>query len=102
MPARTLGSVGVRLVALIGIAAIPVIFMAGTIAWQNQRLVADRALQNAVLVREAQAARHQSAIDGAQQMLGALAQLAAIRTPDATACWSTSFQCKRGATTTWR
>jgi two-component sensor histidine kinase len=83
---RPLGSVAARLVALIGLAAIPVVFMAGTIAWQNQRLVANRAIQNAVLIREAQVARHQAAIDGAEQMLAAISQSSTVRRPNASNC----------------
>ncbi len=79
-------SVGARLVALIVVAAIPVLFMAAIIAWQNYRLAADRALQNAVLIREGQVARQQALIDGTAQMLGAVSQLPAVFSEDAATC----------------
>ena len=83
---RALAPVGARLVALIVIAAIPVVFMAGTIAWQNYHLASDRALQSAVLIRQGQAARNQAVIDGTEQMLGAVAQVPAVQTGDGDAC----------------
>jgi two-component sensor histidine kinase len=70
---RFFGSIRMRLVALVMLAAIPLLLLAGTIAWQNYHLALDVSLQRAVHLREAAIARHTGAINGAEQMLKALA-----------------------------
>ncbi len=79
-------SVSARLVGLVVVAAIPLLLMAGTIVWQNYRLAAGTALQHALLIREAQLARHEAVIDGTEQMLAALGQVQAVQQGESAAC----------------
>jgi two-component sensor histidine kinase len=72
---KLLGPIRVRVIALILIAAIPLLLLSGTIAWQNYRLALDASNQEVTRLREAAIARHTAAIDAAQQMLQALSQI---------------------------
>jgi two-component sensor histidine kinase len=72
--ARMLGPMRVRLAALILVAAVPLLLLAGTIAWQNYSLALAVSAQQVDRLRESAVARHEAAIDGASQMLAALAQ----------------------------
>ena len=84
--ARLLGPIRVRLIALILIAAIPLLLLSGTIAWQNYKLALDASGQEVVRLRESALARHAAAIDAAEQMMQALSQIPELLGPDMQRC----------------
>jgi two-component sensor histidine kinase len=81
-----LSPIRVRLAALTLIAAIPLLLLSGTIAWQNYRLALDVSAREVTRLRESAIARHTAAIDGAQQMLQALAQMPELLNADVALC----------------
>ena len=83
---RLLGPIRIRLVALILIAAIPLLLLSGTIAWQNYKLALDESAQQVVRLRESALARHAAAIDAAEQMMQALSQIPELLGPDIQRC----------------
>ncbi len=85
---RLLGPIRVRLVLLVLIAAVPLLLLSGTIAWQNYRLALAATSEKAARQRESAIARHVSAITGAEQMLQALAQVSQLVDDDAASCAS--------------
>jgi two-component sensor histidine kinase len=76
----------VRLAGLTLVAAIPLLLLSGTIAWQNYRLALDVSAREVTRLRESAIARHTAAIDGAQQMLQALAQMPELLNADVARC----------------
>jgi two-component sensor histidine kinase len=76
---EVLGSIRARLMVLLTIAAIPLVAMAGLVAWQNYRMTADKAEQAVLRGLEASSARHEAALDGVGQMLAAVTQADPIR-----------------------
>jgi two-component sensor histidine kinase len=80
---RGLAPTRVRLAGLTLVAAIPLLLLCATIAWQNYRLALDVSGQRVVMLREAVVARHAAAVDGAEQMLQALSQMPDLTGPDA-------------------
>ncbi len=84
---RTLfGPIRVRLALIVLIAAVPLLMLSATIAWQNYRLALDVTAQTAGRLREGAVARHEAAIAGAQQMMQALSQVAELSGGDSTVC----------------
>ena len=73
-----LGPIRVRLALLVLIAAIPLLMLSATIAWQNYRLALATTSETASRLRESATARHFSAITGAEQMLQAVAQMSEL------------------------
>jgi len=84
--ARLLGPVRVRLAGLILVSAVPLLLLAGTIAWQNYSLALAVSAQQVARLRESAIARHEAAIDGAGQMLAALAEAPGLVNADAEHC----------------
>jgi two-component sensor histidine kinase len=80
------GPLRVRLALIVLIAAVPLLMLSGTIAWQNYQLARDATLQTAARLRESAAARHEAALSGVQQMLQALSQIAELSNGDTKAC----------------
>ncbi len=83
---RPLRTIRGRLAALVTVAAVPLLLLSGTIAWQNYTLALDRSLEAAIRGREAAVARHFAAIDGAQQVLRTLSQIPEMSAADPAAC----------------
>ncbi len=83
---RLLGSIRVRLALLVLIAAIPLLVLSGTIAWQNYRLALATTAETAARLRESATTRHVAAVSGAEQMLQALAQVGDLMTVDPQTC----------------
>jgi two-component sensor histidine kinase len=83
---RVFGPIRVRLVGLVLVAAIPLLLLSGTIAWQNYTLALDASRQEVGRLRESALARHAAAIDGAQQMLQALSQMPELLSGDGGRC----------------
>jgi two-component sensor histidine kinase len=83
---HVLGAIRVRLFLIVLIAAVPLMMLSATIVWQNYRLALSVTAQTAIRLRESAAARHVSAIAGAQQLMQALAEVAVMAGDDATAC----------------
>src|SRR5690348_14761876 len=81
-----LGSVRARLMALLAIAAIPLVALAALVVWQNYTITVAQAMQVALLAREAAAARHEAAIEGVRQMLTAASQTEAVRSDSVSRC----------------
>jgi two-component sensor histidine kinase len=84
--AGLISPIRVRLAGLTLVAAIPLLLLSGTIAWQNYRLALDVSAREVTRLRESAIARHAAAIDGAQQMLQALAQMPELLSADAVGC----------------
>ncbi len=84
--ARLLGPVRVRLAAMILVAAVPLLLLAGTIAWQNYKMALAVSAQQVSRLRESAIARHEAAIDGAGQMLAALAQAPELVSAEPATC----------------
>jgi two-component sensor histidine kinase len=84
--ARLMGPIRVRLAVLVLIAAIPLLVLSGTIAWQNYRLALAATSGTATRLRESAIAIHVSAISGAEQMMQALAQVADLMGADSRTC----------------
>ncbi len=80
------GPIRVRLVLIVLIAAVPLLMLSATIAWQNYRLALDVTSQTALRLREAATARHVAAIAGTQQMMQALSQVAELLDGNAATC----------------
>ena len=80
------GPIRVRLALIVLIAAVPLLMLSATIAWQNYRLALDVTAQTVARLREAAVARHMSALSGAEQMMQALAQVAELSGSDTAAC----------------
>ena len=85
-PSALLSPIRVRLAGLLLIAAIPLVLLCGTIAWQNYRLALDVSGQTVTRMRESALARHAAAIDGAQQMLQAISQMPELVGADQAEC----------------
>jgi two-component sensor histidine kinase len=71
---------------LVLVAAIPLLLLSGTIAWQNYKLALDASGQEVTRLRESVLARHAAAIDAAQQMLQALSQMPELLSADVGRC----------------
>ena len=80
------GPIRVRLALIVLTAAVPLLMLSATIAWQNYRLALDVTTQTVSRLREAAVARHMAAISGTEQMLQALSQVADLSGPDPQAC----------------
>ncbi len=80
------GPIRIRLVLIVLIAAVPLLMLSATIAWQNYRLALDVTAQTVTRLRDATAARHMAEIAGAQQMLQALSQVTELSGGNAAAC----------------
>jgi two-component sensor histidine kinase len=78
--------VRVRLAAMILVAAVPLLLLAGTIAWQNYKMALAVSAQQVARLRESAIARHEAAIDGAGQMLAALAQAPELVSAEPATC----------------
>lgn len=83
---RLLASVRARLIGLTLIGAIPVAVLVGQSAVDLYREAGQAARERVALVREAAVARHQVVIDGAEQILTALARNDAVLAGDPDAC----------------
>ncbi len=83
---EALGSIRVRLALLVLIAAIPLLMLSATIALQNYRLALNATGDAAARLRDSAAARHVSAVTGAEAMLQALAESADFLVEDPQAC----------------
>jgi two-component sensor histidine kinase len=83
---RLLASVRARLIGLILIGAIPVAVLVGQSALDLYREAGQAARERVALVREAAVARHQVVIEGAEQILTALARNDAVVAGDPEAC----------------
>ncbi len=84
---RTLfGPIRIRLALIVLIAAVPLLMLSATIAWQNYRLALDVTSQTVARLREAAVARHAAAIAGAEQMMQALSQVAELSNGNLAAC----------------
>ncbi len=81
-----LGPIRVRLALLVAIAAVPLLLLSATIAWQNFRLALDATAETASRLRESAIARHISAVAAAEQMLQALAEVGALMESDPETC----------------
>jgi two-component sensor histidine kinase len=86
---RRMDSVRVRLAALVLLAAIPLLMLSATIAWQNYQLALDASRQTVVLQMESAKARHAAAIEAAKRMLQSLSKEADLLGPDIQACNAT-------------
>jgi two-component sensor histidine kinase len=84
--ARLLASVRARLIGLILIGAIPVAVLVGQSAIDLYREARHTARERVALVREAAVARHQVVIEGAEQILAALARNDAVIAGDPDSC----------------
>ena len=80
------GPIRIRLALIVLIAAVPLLMLSATIAWQNYRLALDVTSQTVARLREAAVARQTAAIAGAQQMMQALSQIADLSNGNVTAC----------------
>ncbi len=80
------GPIRIRLALIVLIAAVPLLMLSATIAWQNYCLALDVTAQTATRLREAAVARHAAAIAGAQQMMQALSQVAELSGGNPQAC----------------
>ncbi len=69
---RFVGSIRTRLVGIVLIAAIPLLILSGTIAFQNYRLALGTSAEEVGRLRESALARHVAAIEGVEQTLQAL------------------------------
>jgi two-component sensor histidine kinase len=76
----------VRLISLILLAAVPLVLLAATIAWQNYTLALGVSSQAVSRLRESAIARHAAALEGAQQMMQALAELPELLSTDPQRC----------------
>jgi two-component sensor histidine kinase len=81
-----LGAIRIRLALIVLIAAIPLLMLSATIAWQNYKLALSATAATAARLRESATARHMSAVMGAQQMMQALSQVAELTGDDAAKC----------------
>jgi PAS domain S-box-containing protein len=79
-------SLRTRLVAFFLTALLPTSLLIFYTAWQNQQAVAHSVNEGALHLARLAAGREQSLIEGAQQLLGILAQLPAVRTVDRPVC----------------
>ena len=80
------GPIRVRLIGLILLAAVPLVLLAGTIAWQNYTLAIGVSSQSVTRLRESALARHAAAVEAAQQMMQALSQLPELLAADPRRC----------------
>ena len=84
---RTLfGPIRIRLALIVLIAAVPLLMLSATIAWQNYRLALDVTSQTVARLREAAVARQTASVAGAEQMMQALAQVAELSNGNLAAC----------------
>jgi two-component sensor histidine kinase len=83
---RLLGPIRVRLALLVAIAAVPLLMLSATIAWQNYELALAATAETAARLRESAIARHVAAISGAEQMMQALAAASGLADSDQEAC----------------
>ena len=80
------GPIRTRLALIVLIAAIPLLLLSATIAWQNYRLALDVTSQTVLRLRESAVARYLAAIGGAEQMTQALSQITELSHGDMSAC----------------
>jgi len=80
------GPIRIRLALVVLIAAVPLLILSSTIAWQNYRLALDATANTAARLREAALAQHALAISGARQMMQALSQVAELTDGSPEAC----------------
>lgn len=66
------------LLPIIGV-ALPLVVMGSAVTWQNYRLASRQALDNVQLLRQTAVAQYQAAVEGAGQLLGALALAPVVR-----------------------
>lgn len=66
------GSIRAGLIALLIVAAIPSIGMAGVIIWQNYRASVDQPVQKTILLVQAAASRHDATLEGTALLLKAI------------------------------
>ncbi len=83
---RVLGPIRIRLALLVAIAAVPLLMLSATIAWQNYKLALGMTAETASRLRESAIARHVVAISGAEQMLQALAEVGMLMDASQEAC----------------
>ncbi len=81
-----LGAIRVRLALIVLIAAIPLLMLSATIAWQNYKLALSATAETALRLRESATARHIAAVTGAQQMMQALSEVGELTGNDAQRC----------------
>jgi len=81
-----LGSIRIRLALIVLIAAIPLLMLSATIAWQNYKLALSATAETALRLRESATARHFAAVTGAQQMMQALSEVGELTGDDAQRC----------------
>ena len=80
------GPIRVRLAGLILLAAVPLVLLSGTIAWQNYTLALGVSSQTVTRLRESAMARHAAAVEAAQQMMQALSQMPELLGTDPQRC----------------
>jgi two-component sensor histidine kinase len=80
------GAIRVRLFLIVLIAAVPLVMLSATIAWQNYKLALSATAERAARLRESATARHVSAVAAAQQMIQALAQVADLADGEPATC----------------
>jgi len=80
------GPIRVRLALLVLVAAIPLLLLAATIAWQNYQLALGVSAETAMRLRESAIARQVSAVSGAEQMLQALGEGGGLLAGDPQTC----------------
>ena len=80
------GPIRVRLALLVLVAAVPLLLLAATLAWQNYRLAVGVSAETAMRLRESAIARQDSAVSGAEQMLQALGEGGELLAGDPQTC----------------
>jgi two-component sensor histidine kinase len=86
-----LGSIRTRLIILLMVAAVPLIGMAGVIAWQNYLAIQNQSLQRTLMILHATESRHHAAIEGTESLLAAIAQIPTLG--DQALPWSDATKC---------
>jgi len=71
-PMPRFGSLRAGLIALLIIAAVPLIGMAGVITWQNYRVAVDEPVQKTILLVQAVSSRHDATLEGTALLLAAI------------------------------
>ncbi len=75
---RRFDSIRLRLAAIVVVAAVPLLLLSGTSAWQNYGLALEQGTDRAARLGEAVLARQLAVLDGMQQMLRAAGKLARL------------------------
>ena len=83
---KAYGPIRVRLISLILLAAVPLLLLAGTIAWQNYTLALGVSGDAVIRLRESAMARHAAAVESAQQLMQALSELPELFSADPQRC----------------